>query len=209
MREKILLLHGLWMRQPALWPLAARLRRAGFDVEPFGYSSLWHQPEYSMEKLASRMATFALQNAYQQLHVVAHSLGGLMAIATMNRYEGLPHGRVVCLGSPVLGSSVARALAHNHLGFFTGRSGVLLRSGLMHLPAGREVGMIAGTKSMGLGRWVADFDGVNDGTVAVWETRLPGLHDHVIVPCSHTGLIYNQKVADLTVNFLQTGYFRP
>jgi pimeloyl-ACP methyl ester carboxylesterase len=209
MRETILLLHGIWMRRPVLWPLASRLRRAGFDVELFGYSSLWHHAEYTMERLASRMASFALQNPHQQLHIVAHSLGGLMAIAAMNRYDGLPYGRVVCMGSPLLGSSVARSLFHHHLGVFTGRSGMLLRSGLMHLPEGREVGMIAGSKSVGVGKWMAEFDGVNDGTVAVWETRLPGLHDHVVLPTSHTGMIFNQKAADLSVNFLQTGYFRP
>ena len=55
--------------------------------------------------------------------------------------------------------------------------------------AGRDLGVIAGTKSMGLGQFFARFDEDCDGTVAVSETRVPGATDHLTLPVSHMGLL--------------------
>ena len=205
MPQPVILLHGLLMRSPALWLLARRLRRRGFEPFLFDYPTLWRSPGVAMERLALRLYPFEKE----KVHVVAHSLGGLIALETMNRYQKLPPGRVVCLGTPLTGSSAARGLAKQGLGFLNGKSGALLRGGLPQLPANRQVGVIAGSHSMGLGRHFAAFDGVNDGTVAAWETRLPGLDDHLVVPVSHSGMVFSPLVAELTANFLDVGVFRP
>ncbi|MFH1600510.1 MAG: alpha/beta fold hydrolase [Pseudomonadota bacterium] len=197
------MLHGVWMRGLTLWPLARRLRRFGYRAEVFDYASLLHGPAPSVDKLATRLQALA----DGPVHLVGHSLGGLVALETVGSYAGLPPGRVLCLGSPLAGSSAARGLARHHLGFWLGRSGTLLRSGLHALPEGRDVGVIAGSKPMGLGRYFGDFDGLNDGTVAVWETRLPGLADHRVLPDSHTGLLLDPRVGDLAAGFLRDGRF--
>ena len=202
---RVLLLHGLMMRSPALLPLAWRLRKRGFATEIFSYSTLWRTPGLAMERLAMRL--YAMGPA--PVNLVAHSLGGLIAAETINRYQKLPSGRVVFLGSPIAGSSAARGLAANHLGLMSGRSGALLRGGLAQLPQNREIGMVAGARSVGLGKFFCSFDGLNDGTVAVWETRLPGLADHAVIPASHTGLVFSEQAAALTANFLETGLFQP
>jgi pimeloyl-ACP methyl ester carboxylesterase len=199
----VVILHGLMMRSPALWPLASRLRDRGFATVTFDYGTILGSPARAMERLA--MLLYA--NAPGPVHVVAHSLGGLVALEAMNQYQRLPPGRVVCLGSPLAGSSSARNLAHRGLGWLSGRSGPFLRGGLQQLPS-REIGVIAGARSMGLGRMFGRFDGLNDGTVAVWETRLPGLSEHIVLPVSHTGLIFDAKVARMAADFLEVGYFR-
>ena len=201
----MVLLHGLMMRSPALLPLAWRLRKRGFDTSIFSYSTLWRTPGLAMERLAMRL--YAMGTA--PVHLVAHSLGGLVAVETLSRYQRLPPGRVVCLGSPLAGSTAARGLASKHLGMVSGRSGALLRGGLAQLPQNREVGMIAGARSLGLGKFFCRFDGLNDGTVAVWETRLPGLADHAVIQASHTGLVFSEQAAGLAANFLETGLFLP
>jgi pimeloyl-ACP methyl ester carboxylesterase len=200
--ETVLVLHGLMMRSPGLWPLAHRLRRRGFATLTFDYGTLFGTPARAMERLA--MLLYGL--APGPVHVVAHSLGGLITLEAMNQYQKLPPGRVVCLGSPIAGSSSARNLQQRGLGLLSGRSGPLLRGGLQQLPE-REIGMIAGAKSMGMGKMFGRFDGLNDGTVAVWETRLPGLREHVVLPVAHTGLIYDARAAELAADFLQTGHF--
>ena len=86
-------------------------------------------------------------------------------------------------------------------------SGTLLRAGLHQLPPGREVGVVAGCRPVGVGRVFGDFDGPSDGTVQVWETHLPGLADHRIVPVTHTGLVFSRDVAVLTSAFLADGHF--
>ncbi|HMB58136.1 MAG TPA: alpha/beta fold hydrolase [Arenimonas sp.] len=203
--EPVLLLHGLMMRSPALLPLASRLRRRGFEPRLFGYSTLWQSPARAMERLAMQLYAYG----DQPVHLVAHSLGGLVALETINRYQQLPPGRVTCLGSPLAGSTAARALHDRGLGFVSGKSGAFLRGGLIELPPRRQIGVIAGSRSLGLGKYFSRFDGLNDGTVAVWETRLPGLADHIVIPSSHTGLAFSPVAADLVGNFLETGHFRP
>jgi len=203
MAESVVLLHGVWMRSPALLMLSNRLRARGFNPIRFDYSSLFRMPSRSMEKLAMKL--YGLGPG--PVHLVGHSLGGLMAIETLNRYQKLPAGRVVCLGSPLAGSGTARVLHEKHLSFMTGKSGPLLRGGLMQVPDGRDVGMIAGAKGRGLGKIIRKFDGLHDGTVAVWETRIPGLREHIVVPVSHTGLVFSKEVAEHTADFLLNGSF--
>jgi pimeloyl-ACP methyl ester carboxylesterase len=202
---RVLLLHGLLMRAPALVPLSWRLQKAGFAPEIFSYSTLWRSPGEAMERLAMRLYAMAPE----PVHIVAHSLGGLVALETLSRYQKLPPGRVVCMGSPIAGSSAARGLAGKGLGLASGRAGALLRGGLVALPPGRQVGMVAGARSMGLGKFFSSFDGQNDGTVMVWETRLPGLADHAVIESSHTGLVFSEQAAGLAAEFLETGRFRP
>lgn len=191
------------MRGLTLVPLARRLEAQGFATHRFDYASLFHGPGPSVDRLAAKL----LSLAPGPVHLVGHSLGGLVALEALASYAGLPDGRVVCLGSPLAGSSAARGMAMNHLSPLLGRSATLLKAGLVDVPKGREVGVVAGSRAAGLGKVFAGFDGPNDGTVAVWETRLPGLADHRVLPVSHTGMIFSAPVAGLAAGFLRDGRF--
>ena len=72
----------------------------------------------------------------------------------------------------------------------------------------REVGAVAGSSPTGLGRFFAAFDEPNDGTVAVAETQLAGLKDHIVLPVSHTGMLISGAVADQAAHFLRCGEFQ-
>ena len=71
----------------------------------------------------------------------------------------------------------------------------------------REVGVVAGTVPVGLGRFVTRFDEPNDGTVALSETRIPGAADHIEVPVNHTALVTSSLVAGQVDAFLRHGRF--
>ena len=192
------------MRRPALLPLAWRLRARGFAPELFAYSTLWRDPEAAIERLGERLRGYG----DRPVHLVAHSLGGLVALEALKRNPGLPMARCVCIGSPLAGSAAARGLLEQGWGRLSGKSGPLLRLGIGALPPGPEVGMIAGNRPMGLGRFFGRFDGPNDGTVALGETQVSGLAGHVVIHASHSGLIVSAEAAELAGRFLATGSFQ-
>lgn len=204
MPAPVLILHGLWMRAPAMQPLARRLRADGFAPSTFDYASRGVDPEHSCQRLADRIATFD----GEPVHLVGHSLGGLIAVETLARHAGLPVGRVVCLGSPLNGASAAVGLArHRGSRWFLGRSAPLLQRGAGLDRVGVPVGMVAGTQGVGLGRMFARFEGPHDGTVALDETRADGLADHVTLATSHSGLLFSKRAAVLAGRFLRDGRF--
>ena len=42
----------------------------------------------------------------------------------------------------------------------------------------------------------------------VSETHCPNMHDHVVLPVSHSGMLFNRKTVELVVAFLHDGCFK-
>jgi hypothetical protein len=78
-----------------------------------------------------------------------------------------------------------------------------------HCEGPRALGAIAGSRRLGVGQFfAARFDAQDsDGTVAVPETVIPGLDDHVVLPHSHIGMLFANDVADQVAHFLQHARF--
>ena len=200
--DRVLLVHGLWNSAWWLAPLAWRLRRLGFRAEIFGYPSIVGGPEPAIEALVARLC------GGPPVHLVGHSLGGLLVLEALRRAPDLPVVRAVCLGSPLRGSGTARFLAGRpRLAWALGRSGALLCQGCAPWDARVPVGMVAGDVARGVGRILAAVDEASDGTVALAETRLPGLAAYCQVHASHTGLVFSAAAARQVASFLRTGAF--
>ncbi|HET6396521.1 MAG TPA: alpha/beta hydrolase [Pseudoxanthomonas sp.] len=197
---RVLLLHGLWMPGLSMAWMARRLRRAGFATSVFAYAGAAAGPDAVLPALARR-----LRGADA---VVAHSLGGLLALEALRRGECPQVRRVVCLGSPLCGSAAAQGLAANAAtAWMLGRAWPLLRDGCRAWEGPAEVGVVCGTRPLGLGRLFAAFDGPSDGAVAEAETRLPGIAAHCRVAASHSGLLLSPAAARQVVHFLREGRF--
>ncbi len=207
MTEHVILLHGLWMRGFALAMLHRRMIEQGFRVHRFDYMSVANSQERILARLLERMQHLAEDSV--SVHLVGHSLGGLLALQVCHEEGVLPAGRIVCLGSPLMGSAAARNFARWGRGgeVLLGHNRALLEKGFDQWNGPREVGMIAGRSPIGLGAVLAHIEGEHDGTVAVDETRLPGLTDHCVVDTSHTGLLFSTDVAEHTARFLRHGSF--
>lgn len=205
MTEHVILLHGLWMRGFALGMLHRRLMEQGFRVHRFDYMSV----AATQQHILARLHTLMLECAPGPVHLVGHSLGGLLALRACLNANDLPPGRIVCLGSPLKGSAAARAFARRWRGgeVLLGHNRDLLELGLEAWNGSREVGVIAGSMPIGLGAMLSPIAGAHDGTVAVEETILPGLTAHCVVETSHTGLLFSAEVARLTGVFLREGRF--
>jgi len=75
-------------------------------------------------------------------------------------------------------------------------------------PAGRETGMIRGTRSFGLGQIAGKQNEPNDGSISVSETQLEGLKDAVELEVAHSEMLVSAEVVEQVEQFLLTGAFR-
>ncbi|MGH8580248.1 MAG: esterase/lipase family protein [Gammaproteobacteria bacterium] len=203
--EAIVLIHGLFLNGYEMSFLRFQLSRAGYLPRRFRYSSVRCSPASVAEQL--RRVVQDLDAG--KIHFVCHSLGGLIIRHYFALFEDLRHGRIVTLGTPHQGSGVARYLSTFTLGqTLLGESNRHGVSG--DVPAWKgacELGSIAGTRPVGLGRVIAELRKPNDGTVAVAETHLQGVKDHIALPVSHLGMLVSRQVAMQVVHFLQQGWF--
>jgi pimeloyl-ACP methyl ester carboxylesterase len=203
--EAVVLIHGLWMPAMVMAVLARRLRRMGWTTRIYSYSSR----HATIRQNASALAAFVQDIDASLVHFVAHSLGGLVVMQLLQDFPGQRAGRVVLLGTPYLGSHVARYLARRVWGrSLCGLSldGALLGDG-PRWTGGRELGVIAGTLPFG-GGWIAPgLPKPNDGTVAVAETVVTERSDSITLPVTHSGLVCSTAVARQVAHFLATGRF--
>ncbi|MBF8292763.1 MAG: hypothetical protein HW392_1590 [Steroidobacteraceae bacterium] len=186
--------------------LRNRLAEAGFEPSVFRYPSTQADIGEAALSLAAHMRGFG----DGPVHLVGHSLGGLVILEAFGAPGELPQGRVVLLGSPVQGSRAARAVAAWSLGpHLLGRlaAAELTRREPRTWRGERELGIIAGSRSAGMGRLFANLPAPNDGTVSVDETRITGAKEHIVHDVSHTGMLMSAVVADSLVKFLNSGSF--
>ncbi|NBB93023.1 MAG: alpha/beta fold hydrolase [Gammaproteobacteria bacterium] len=199
----VVLVHGLWWGPWSMGLLARRLERRGFRTQAFGYPTMRQSLRANAEALREFVAGLSLE----RVDLVGHSLGGLVILRMLDEFSDLPPGRIVLLGSPVQGSAVGRRVADRPLFKpLVGQARTALERGFSHAPAGRETGVIAGSRSVGVGRLFGPLDTPNDGTVTLAECRLEGAAECVL-PVTHTGLVTAPGVARATSGFLRSGSF--
>ena len=198
-------MHGIWMLGLAMVPLQRRLARAGYDARILAYRSVKGTPAQNAERL--RALVERLPAAV--VHLVGHSLGGLVLLHLLEQRPPRKVGRSVLLGAPAGGSQVARLLARHPLTrALLGQS--VARGLLGEGPAsahGRELGVIAGSLALGVGRAVPGLTRPHDGTVAVVETEVPNATDTLVLPVTHTGLVLAASVARAVICVLRRGRF--
>jgi pimeloyl-ACP methyl ester carboxylesterase len=203
----VVTVHGLWMRGAAMAALRRRLEPCGFHVEHFSYPSV----AGSLSATAAELADFVDSVPGDTVQLVGHSLGGAVICAMLELRLPARVRRAVCLGSPLKGSRSAARLARWPGGArLVGRclTEVNACGGFRACRTEVEVGSIAGRIPLGVGRLLGPFPEPNDGTVAVAETMIGGLADHIVLPVSHVALLWSAQVAAQTEHFLAHGRFR-
>ncbi|MER2252526.1 alpha/beta fold hydrolase [Methylorubrum podarium] len=212
MTEGVLLLHGIARRAASLRPLERELAAEGYATLNRDYPARRLALADIAEMIAPQVAAFAA--GVSRLHIVTHSMGGLVARVLLARHRPANLGRVVMLGPPNGGSEVADAL-HRLAPYrrFFGPAGaelVTLRgAGQERLfgPVDYPLGVIAGRRSLYPLASLLLLPGPNDGRVTVARTRLEGMADHVVLPAAHPTLMRNRRALSQTLHFLCEGRF--
>ena len=211
MSTVVVYVHGLWLNGVEGVLLRNRLARSlKAETRTFAYASVISTVTDDARALGSYLAALRTDT----LHLVGHSLGGLVILKLFESGEGarLPPGRIVLLGSPLNGSRAALNLARLPFGLKIMGLGVreeLLTPRNRRWNGQRELGVIAGSLRLGLGRLVVRHGAPSDGTIFVDETRLAGISQHLVLRVSHTGLPFSATVARQTGAFLSSGAFIP
>ncbi len=203
----VVLVHGLWMNGLEMSLLGRRLGKAGFATQRFSYPTV----RSDIATNAARLQNFLGSLDAATVHFIGHSLGGLLILRLFEDFPAQRPGRIVLLGTPYAGSATARNLARRTWGRrLLGRSleQALLGDG-PRWGGERDLGVIAGTRPMGLGLLVGNLPRPNDGTVVVAETLgIPGAASCTL-PCSHSSLLFSADVARRVARFLRSGRFDP
>jgi pimeloyl-ACP methyl ester carboxylesterase len=203
----VILVPGLWMSGLQLTMIRRRLEADGaLRALFFTYPTIVG----SMSDHVRRLLDWVHAHPSERLHFVGHSLGGLVILRALQVTDDLPPGRAVLLGSPLQGSRTAQRFARLPFGRAL-LGGALAEECIEWSPrewsGRRDVGVIAGSMGVGIGRLLGALEDTHDGTVTVEETRLPGAKDHIVVAASHTGLLLSAEVAAQTRHFLEHGEF--
>jgi pimeloyl-ACP methyl ester carboxylesterase len=203
----VIFVHGLWMTGVESVLLRRRLERErGYRSQVFRYRSIRSPMDHHAAALRDAVAAIKAP----QVHLVGHSLGGLVILRYLERFPMRQPGRVVFIGTPAIGSLSAR-----HIGQWGWGRRILgptveqelLRQHQRHWNCGRELGIIAGSSPLGLAKLLVKFEEDNDGVIAVSETRLPGAKQVLILRASHSGMLLSARVARETGSFLEYGSF--
>jgi pimeloyl-ACP methyl ester carboxylesterase len=204
----VILVHGLWTPAAVLIPHGRWLRRLGYHTLRFGYPSV----RATLAQNAATLRHYVAAAGGSEIHLVGHSLGGLVILDMLRQAADPRLRRVVLLGTPCVDSHCARRLARvAGMPTLLGRS---IKEWLARGPgatvaphAGIEVGTLAGTRSVGLGRVVPGLPRPNDGVVTLAEARLTGAADFIALPVAHSEMLASRRCAAQVAAFLESGHF--
>ncbi|HEB56510.1 MAG TPA: alpha/beta fold hydrolase [Gammaproteobacteria bacterium] len=206
-REVVVLVHGIWMTGFEMLLLRYRLYRSGYQTYLFHYPSLRRTPSEN----AASLNRFLKKISADRIHLLAHSLGGIVLLHLFHAFPQQKPGRVVMLGTPARGSELARRFYRKRrLRPLLGQAceqGLL--GGAPDWPEECELGLIIGDRPLGLLAQLfgGPLEKPNDGTVRVAETRIEQASDILRLPVTHFSMLADRRVAAAACRFLQTGKF--
>ena len=194
--ECVSLVHGFLAHSFMLSLLGHRLDGRGYLSRPWGYWNMRRSILEHADAFSRELAILDADRAVGTIHLVTHSMGGIIARAALERFRPRKLGRFVMLAPPNRGSFVATATVGVLGGVFkpvaelTTACDSLVNS--LGMPADIDIGVIAAGR---------------DALVAPESTRPTVPHAHITIPCLHSSLLFRRDAADLVAGFLATGEF--
>lgn len=207
----IVLLHGILRSKTDMLLLNKTFQNHGYET----LNILYPSREQSLEELASfvheKIRNYMDEHSDRvvKLHFVTHSMGGLITRYYIATYNPQNLESVVMLGPPNTGSEFADWLQETEILapiFKTvfGPAGQQLGTKYTHIDKDIHypLGVIAGNLSINpLAPWV--LEGEHDGIVPVERTKIDGMADHIVMPATHSFMMFNTDVIDQALYFLQ------
>lgn len=195
--KTVVLVHGLGANRLMMWLLSQRLAARGYRVENWGYRSITRNVENHGRDLFERLQALGADDSVKELHLVTHSMGGIVARTALMNGKIAKLQRMVMLCPPNRGSRWATMFGPflkpvcQTVDQLATRPDSYVNT--LPLPAGLEVGIIAAAY---------------DPLVAVNSTFLGVERDHLVWPyVTHTGVLFRTGIAEQIAHFLKRGEF--
>jgi pimeloyl-ACP methyl ester carboxylesterase len=204
--EAVMLVHGLWLHGLAMKLIRRRLEARGYAVHAPSYRSVG----CTLDENAADVVRHIRRVRCRKLHLVGHSMGGLVALTAARAMQAEARGRIVLIGTPFADSYSGRQLERLPGGrLLLGKCmAQWLHGSRGELPRDFDIGVIAGSGGIGMGRIIARaLPKPNDGVIAVHETRVPGMRDHITLRVSHTQMLVSREIVRQTCSFMEHGCF--
>lgn len=210
-QETVVLLHGLARSPNSMHKMEVALEDAGYSVLNLDYESRHH----TIEKLAETVGQEIREGTQSatRVHIVTHSLGGIL-VRQIQASAPIPNlGRVVMLSPPNQGSEVVDKIGGSWIfRKVNGPAGQQLDTDTNSFvnqlaPIDFECGVLTGDRTI---NWINSLmiPGKDDGKVSVDSAQIEGVSAFKVVHATHPFIMKKKAVIQEVIHFLKTGAFQ-
>ncbi len=210
----VLIIHGLKRNAVSMRKLHKALENNGYLTIAIDYPST----EYKIEDLSQIIFPKAIRmcrnNGATLIHLVAHSMGGIIARYYL-KYNNVPElGRFVMLAPPNQGSELINFYSRlpgfkRFLGPAAMQIGTNTENSFLQTlgPVTVDTAVITASKSS---NWLMSMTlpGPDDGKVTAASTPVHGMCAQVVLPTSHRRIVKDDVSVNEILAYISTGMFR-
>ena len=211
MKQAVVLVHGLFRSSSDMTFLHQYLKKQGYVVFCPDFPTTLGSLVECSKILSIFMSSLNLAPG-DKLHLIGHSMGGLIIRHCLASRTINPLGRCVLIATPNQGTFLADAaskfLGHWPINPFSSLASLRTSADPIAKPVNSpppDIGVIAGNHSnLLLGRLLKSQ---NDGRVEVQATKFDEMKDFIVLPFGHHDIHHHHKTASLVDFFLKNGTF--
>ena len=189
----ILLIHGQGRTTIAMRLLGLRLHRRGYQVRYFRYYTVREKFAQIVERLTEAIKTLPQNQPYA---LIGHSMGGLLARASLPALADHAPSHLIMLASPSRPPRLAPLAQHNliykYLTYDCGQQ-VAKAEFYRNLPKPAIPTTIIAGIGGPRGKWYPLGQEANDSVLTVEETRLGPENSMIQVPALHTFIMNSRE----------------
>ncbi len=208
----VVLVHGLVRTASSMDKMAEALTEAGYNVANVDYPSRKHLIGALSDAAIPAGVDACRKSGSHRIHMVTHSLGGILVRDYLDRHAIDELQRVIMLAPPNHGSAVVDHLKDvPGVTFLNGPTFEQLGTDAKSIPLQLgppvvDTAVIAGSRSINLylSTFLANPD---DGKVSVASARLEGMCAMLVLGVSHPFIMKDEEAIAQTINYLENGRF--
>ncbi len=152
----VLLVHGYAANRGIWWRLVRKLRARGLSVYTINLNPVFGDIDRFALQLAARISVIASGSGADKVHVIAHSMGGLVARRMRCLLPEVALGQLITIGTPHQGTLVA------------------------------DIGVGRAARQMRRGStWLAELAHSESRCPPLAALNIYSLHDNIVIPAEH------------------------